>query len=182
MKSNRDKKCRLCKKGKYVETSIYDDWDGKLHCSKCGSETMSNGVYGFFTEYRFLSNFYLADVELDGLPYKSTEHAYQAAKTLNEEERLQIRESAKCGDAKRLGQKVTMRSDWEEVKLGIMKDLVRQKFTKHPDLKEKLLATGDAYLEESNTWSDCWWGVCNGKGQNHLGKILMEVRKELQNG
>ena len=57
---------------------------------------------------------------------------------------------------------------------------MKQKFTKHKDLKEKLLATGDAYLEETNHWHDTFWGVCKGKGQNHLGKILMEVREELK--
>ena len=74
-----------------------------------------------------------------------------------------------------------MRTDWEQIKVGVMKDLVLQKFTKHKELKEKLLATGDAYLEETNTWNDIFWGVCKGKGQNHLGKILMEVRKEIKN-
>ena len=137
-------------------------------------------VFGFFQEYRFLSNFHMATVELDGLEYASTEHAYQAAKTLDPAERKQIRESLQAKDAKRLGKKITMRADWDEVKVSVMKDLVLQKFSKHEELKEKLLATGDAHLEETNTWNDTFWGVCRGKGQNWLGKILMEVRKELQ--
>ena|SRR5581483_8752056 len=140
---------------------------------------MSEQILGFFKEYRFLSNFHLAEVELDGLKYRSTEHAYQAAKTNDPEERRKIREAVKPADAKKLGQKVTMRPDWEEVKFSVMKDLVRQKFN-HKDLKEKLLATGDAYLEETNYWQDFCWGVCNGKGTNWLGKILMEIREELK--
>lgn len=137
-------------------------------------------VLGFNKEYRFLSNFYPAVVEYDGLEYSSTEHAYQAAKTLDIGARRTIRESQKPGDAKRLGQKCKMRSDWEEIKLSVMEDLVRQKFSKSKDLKERLLATGDSYLEETNTWNDTFWGVCKGKGHNHLGKILMKIREELK--
>ena len=136
-------------------------------------------IKGFNKEFRFLSNFYPAVVEYDGLEYSSTEHAYQAAKTLDAAERRRIRESQKPGDAKRLGKQVKMRTDWEQIKIGVMRDLVRQKFTKHKELKEKLLATGDAYIEETNTWNDTFWGVCKGKGHNWLGKILMEIRNEL---
>lgn len=136
-------------------------------------------IKGFNKENRFLSNFYPATVEYDGLEYSSTEHAYQAAKTLDAAERRRIRESQKPGDAKRLGKQVKMRTDWEQIKIGVMRDLVRQKFTNHKELKEKLLATGDAYIEETNTWNDTFWGVCKGKGHNWLGKILMEIRDEL---
>ncbi len=54
------------------------------------------------------------------------------------------------------------------------------KFTRHFDLREKLLATGDRKLVEGNTWGDTFWGVCRGNGKNHLGKILMKIRAELQ--
>lgn len=137
-------------------------------------------ILGFNREYRFLSNFYPAKVEYDGLEYSSTEHAYQAAKTEDAAQRRRIREAQKPGDAKRLGKQVKMRTDWEQIKIGVMRDLVRQKFTNHKELKEKLLATGDAYIEETNTWNDTFWGVCKGKGQNWLGKILMEIREELK--
>jgi N-glycosidase YbiA len=138
-------------------------------------------VLGFFGEYRFLSNFHPSKVTYDGLDYSSVEHAYQAAKTLDPADRLSIREMQKCGEAKKFGQNVKLRPDWEQIKLSVMEELVKQKF-KHKSLKEKLLATGDAYLEETNYWSDSYWGVCNGKGENHLGKILMKVRDELVNG
>jgi hypothetical protein len=141
---------------------------------------MSEQILGFNKEYRFLSNFYPAIVEYDGLEYPSTEHAYQAAKTEDLAQRRRIRESQKPGDAKRSGQNVKMRTDWEQIKLGVMEDLVRQKFTKHKELKENLLATGDAYLEETNHWKDTFWGVCKGVGTNHLGKILMKIRGELK--
>ncbi len=137
-------------------------------------------ILKFSGEHRFLSNFYPAEVELDGLKYKSTEHAYQAAKTNDPAERRRIREAQKPGDAKRLGKQVTMRKDWEQVKVSVMEDLVRQKFTNHKDLKEKLLATGNVHLEEGNSWGDVTWGTCKGKGANWLGRILMTVREELK--
>lgn len=144
----------------------------------------SNMKYGkidsFSDEFRFLSNFYPCKVEYENLIYPSVEHAYQAAKTLDIYERRQILFSAKAGDAKKLGRKLTLRSDWESIKLQVMEDLVRQKF-KYESLKKRLLATEDVYLEEGNYWSDFYWGVCNGIGENHLGKILMKVRKELRN-
>lgn len=138
-------------------------------------------ILGFDGPYRFLSNFWYAEVEFEGKVYPGTEWAYQAAKTLDENEREQIRLAEKPGLAKKLGKKVTLRPDFSDIKLEIMYQLVKQKFEKHPKLKEKLLATGNSHLEECNTWSDTVWGTCNGIGDNHLGKILMRVREELRN-
>ena len=61
-----------------------------------------------------------------------------------------------------------------------MTDIVKAKFEQNEDLQKKLLATEDAYLEEENTWGDRIWGTVNGVGANNLGRILMNVRKELQ--
>ena len=60
-----------------------------------------------------------------------------------------------------------------------MFDLVLEKFKQNPELKQKLLETGNQELIEGNTWNDTFWGVCNGQGQNWLGKILMLARSEL---
>lgn len=139
-----------------------------------------NGIYGFTGNHRFLSNFAPAQVVYDGSSYPTTEHAYQAAKTLVASERRHMRNLRTPGEAKRYGRQVTMRSDWEKVKLSVMEDLVRQKFTRHESLKKALLNTGDMYLEETNAWGDTFWGVSKGKGENHLGKILMKIRQELQ--
>ena len=83
--------------------------------------------------------------------------------------------------AKRKGRHVQLRHDWEQIKFTVMYEIVKAKFTKNEDLKIKLLATKDEYLEEGNTWGDKIWGTVNGKGQNNLGKILMRVREELKN-
>jgi N-glycosidase YbiA len=142
---------------------------------------MSIDVINNFTgQYRFLSNFWPAEVYFDGEEYPSVEYAYQAAKTFDNAERKLIREISTPGKAKGRGKKISLRPDWEQVKLGIMEDLVYQKFHRHPDLRRALLNTGVAYLEEGNTWGDIVYGVCNGVGENHLGLILMKVRAKLR--
>jgi len=126
-----------------------------------------------------LSLYRPAEVTLDGMVFGTVEGAYQAAKTLDFEVRAQIAALPKPGQAKRYGRKLRVREDWEEVKLAVMENLLRQKFV-HPDLRQKLRDTGDVYLEEGNTWRDFFWGVCDGKGENHLGRLLMKIRNELR--
>lgn len=138
-------------------------------------------IEDFRGDYRWLSNFHMVQVTFEDEVYTSTEHAYQAAKTFLPAERRAIREATSCGDAKRLGQKVSMRPDWEDVKVDVMRDLLRQKF-KYPELRAKLLATGRQHLVEGNTWRDFFWGVCDGDGENHLGRLLMDVRAEINKG
>jgi ribA/ribD-fused uncharacterized protein len=132
----------------------------------------------FFGKYRFLSNFFPAKVFLDGIEFPSVEHAYQAAKNFDTNRRLMF-VNLTSAEAKREGQKTVKRPDWEEVKYGIMLNLVREKFTRNSDLKDKLLGTGSAELIEGNTFGDRVWGICKGVGKNLLGKILMQVREEL---
>ena len=137
-------------------------------------------ITSFRGEFRFLSNFHPSPIQLEDGIYANVEAAFQASKTLNPEERAEIRNQSSPTMAKRKGRKVTLRSDWEQVKLGIMHELIRQKFTRHPELKENLLATGSEDLIEGNNWNDRFWGVCKGQGLNHLGKIIMAVREELR--
>ena len=133
----------------------------------------------FTKENKWLSNFQLIDVEYEGDIYRSTEHAFQAAKTFNKEERLKIQNAEKCSEARKLGQIVTLRPDWESVKDDIMLNLLRQKY-KNKELKEKLLATGNMHLEEGNTWGDTYWGTCDGIGKNKMGLLTMQVREEIK--
>lgn len=131
----------------------------------------------FDGEYRFLSNFYPAKVTYDGVTYKTVEHAYQAAKTLDPAERLHIQVAALPGDAKRIGRTVTLRPGWDTLRLEVMRALLVQKFA-HPHLRAKLLATAPLPLIEGNTWGDVFWGMCRGEGENHLGRLLMEIREK----
>ena len=133
-------------------------------------------IDSFTGEYEWLSNFYPSEIKINGITYATVEHAYQEAKTLDPEEREAIRTAETPGRAKRLGQKCTVREDWEKIKYGIMLDLVRRKFDTG-DFLAKLRDTGDQEIVEGNTWGDTYWGVCDGIGDNKLGKILMWVRK-----
>lgn len=135
----------------------------------------------FQDEYRFLSNFYPATVKIAGLTFPSSEHAYQAFKSDRKELVTKFCDpNMTAGQAKRLGKQLNLRKDWEDIKVGLMYSLVRDKFTRHEELKKELLDTGDSVLIEGNTWGDKTWGVCDGEGLNILGQILMLVRSEIQ--
>ena len=133
----------------------------------------------FDGEFAFLSNFYPSPIFDGNIWFPTVEHYFQAAKTTNMEEYKAIAAADTPGQAKRLGRKVTLRPDWEEVKDQVMLDALRMKFS-DDKLRSMLLATGEEYLVEGNTWGDKYWGVCGGIGLNHLGKLLMQVRDELE--
>ena len=135
----------------------------------------------FVDKYFFLSNYYVAPVAYNGLTFQSNEAAFQAQKTLNEGQRRKFTKLAP-NKAKAKGRNVLLREDWEEVKDQIMYEICLAKFSQNENLKEKLLATGDEELIEGNTWHDTYWGVCNRRGKNKLGKILMKIREELKIG
>lgn len=167
-------------------------------------------IAGFRDEYRFLSNFYNAPVTYNGVTYKNSEAAFQAAKFLHltpDIIRATISPSVidGCGfdltddrcvehafatmsarDAKKLGRKLPLRPDWEDVKFDIMREIVYNKFVNNPHLKCMLIATGNEQLVERNRWHDNIWGDCtcdickNRTGKNMLGVILMETRARLK--
>lgn len=133
----------------------------------------------FDGDYAFLSNFYGAPVKYNGILFPNSEAAFQAQKCPTRA--IEFANTKTPGQAKRLGRQVPLRTDWNLVRIGIMEDIVRCKFVQHPILANKLVATGDAELIEGNYWHDCFWGVCNGFGENHLGQILMKIRTEFIN-
>jgi ribA/ribD-fused uncharacterized protein len=143
-------------------------------------------INSFAGKYNFLSNFYHSPFVWRGIVWPTVEHAYQAAKTSSMEDDtipefvlmwlLGTRRTA--GEAQRWGRSVALRPDWEDVKLSIMKELLQAKFRDASQFRDLLLATGDAELIEG--WGDRFWGVCGGVGENHLGRLLMEVREELR--
>lgn len=129
----------------------------------------------FTGPHGFLSNFYPSALTIGGHVYPTVEHAYQAAKTTDEDERELIRQAPSPGAAKRLGQRVSLRPGWETLRLTVMERLLWIKFTPR-SMMLRLRATGTALLVEGNTWGDRFWGVCDGQGENHLGRLLMVVR------
>jgi len=139
-----------------------------------------NTIKHFRGKHNFLSNFWLCPVWHDGLVYPSAEHAFQASKTKSGKARALISNCLTPREAKKMGRRVNLRSDWEAVKRHEMFVILESKFTNNPRLKDKLLGTKEAKLEEGNTWGDTFWGVVDGKGDNHLGKLLMMVRQKLK--
>ena len=139
----------------------------------------------FKGKYVFLSNFANSPISFNGKIWPTVEHVFQASKTVDEDMREEIRIVSTPDNAKRIGRMVHLRSGWEQIKQDVMLKNIRLKFSQNPELKEKLLRTGDAVLIEGNTWHDNIWGDCNCskckkiEGRNLLGRILMQVRREL---
>lgn len=149
----------------------------------------------FRGQYGFLSNFAECQITYNGYTYPSTEHAFMAQKSLTEQvlhgnhpdclrwvdwaEHCAI-SGLSAGEVKRQAREIELRSDWNEIKFKVMEDILRIKFNQEP-FKSKLLATGNQYIQEGNTWGDKIWGVDlkTGEGENHLGKIIMKIRDEL---
>ncbi len=137
---------------------------------------MNTPITTFRDQYFFLSNFYPCSVKFQGLVYPSSENAYQAAKAFDLSERKKFL-GISASQSKYLGRSIVLRPDWEQVKFNVMLQIIRNKFS-DPVLRKMLLSTGSIELIEGNYWHDTFWGVCNGVGNNHLGKILMRVRSE----
>jgi ribA/ribD-fused uncharacterized protein len=139
-------------------------------------------IRGFFGDYGWLSNFYPCEVLFEGITFPSVENAYVFAKMpvdLREHRPSIVGQllTLDAAAAKRLGrEQVPIRKDWESVKYDVMCAVVFDKFYRHRHLRDSLIATGTRYLEETNNWQDRYWGVCDGIGQNKLGKILMRAR------
>jgi ribA/ribD-fused uncharacterized protein len=139
-------------------------------------------ICGFFGIFSFLSNFYILEngIWADELYYPSVEHCYQSMKwPMNKREQFL---GVTAAEAKHLGKMAPNfnAKKWDKNKVSIMAALCRQKFTNNEKLKKMLLMTEDAYLEERNNWNDQFWGTdINGIGENHFGKILMNIRSDL---
>lgn len=132
----------------------------------------------FVGEYKFLSNMYPCIIEVEGQKYPSAEHAFQAMKSLDSNDRLAMSVCRSPEEAKQAGKLLNLRSDWEQVKVNLMYEILKKKFS-NPELAQKLRSTEGEELIEGNTWGDKFWGVYKGQGENHLGKLLMKVREEI---
>ena len=129
----------------------------------------------FRNEYWFLSNMYPCEIRVNGLVFTCAEACFQSFKTtdVNERKKFQGIDGFK---AKKLGRSVSLRSDWNDIRIEVMSRVIHAKFHQNSDLTKKLQDTGDLPIIEDNTWKDTFWGRCNGKGHNLLGQILMSER------
>jgi ribA/ribD-fused uncharacterized protein len=149
--------------------------------------TVDYDIKGFTGDYRWLSNFWSADILFEGTTFPSTEHAYVYAKLLPE---VQSNEAVvkqliakSAGEVKRFGRSVPIRKNFDDIRVSVMTEITAAKYSAaNPELVEKLLSTGNAYIEETNSWGDTFWGVSmEGVGLNNLGKIIM-ARRDILNG
>ena len=128
-------------------------------------------------EYAYLSNFFPVKFSIEGKEWPSIEHYFQAQKTVdvNWQERIRLSGSAK--EARRLGRQVPLVSLWAQKKVEVMRTGLKAKFEQNPELKEKLIATGNAVLIEDAPWDAFWGSGKNDTGKNMLGQLLMEIRR-----
>lgn len=130
----------------------------------------------------YMGNFYKARHFIYGKWWNTTEASYQAQKTNVESEVLAIQQAEKPMQARNLGQKVSLRENWDMIKDRVMYECVLAKFLQHADLRKQLMETGDEELvEDTKSTNDMYWGCgTDGTGRNELGKILMSIRQELK--
>lgn len=136
-------------------------------------------INGFIGGYGWLSNYHKCPVYYEGIKYPSSENAFMAAKTLDRDERLQFT-SISSEEAKVIGRTIKLRPNWNEVRVEVMYAVVFDKFYRNKGLRKWLLATGDNLLVDGNDRKDTFWGVCEGEGENMLGKILMQIREDFK--
>lgn len=140
-------------------------------------------ILGFFNEYRFLSNFHPSEIFIEGIKYPSVEHAYMAYKTDDIAIKRKIAKLEKPSYAKKMGREIVLRSDWEYYRVAAMLNCLHLKFNTGTELAERLLATGNKYLEETNWWRDTFWGVHKStatKAQIELGQLASDFASNLE--
>jgi hypothetical protein len=138
-------------------------------------------ILEFKNEYAFLSNFCYSPFIIGDINYLTNEHFYQANKTINKDEFQYILDSDTPAIAKRRGKEINIDPNWDNIKNRVMYIGVYNKFIQNNKLRFMLINTENAELIEGNYWNDRYWGIClkTNEGENHLGKILMSIRKFL---
>lgn len=141
----------------------------------------TKGIYGFQGRDRWLSNMWPVEFTINGVKFSSVENAYQASKLGGQKELIeQFAKMPALDSKKRIKGLDISTPNFHENKLKYMKMFLQKKF-EEPHLREKLLLTGDVYIEETNDWGDTFFGCCpQGVGQNYLGKLIMEIRSEIR--
>lgn len=140
-------------------------------------------IIEFREKYAMFSNFFPCEINYNGNAFRSVEHAYQSQKNDDKEWLQYCIDEQSAGKVKKRSMSITVREDWQEINMTIMETLLRQKFSKQP-FKNLLITTGNQNIQEGNHWGDTFWGIdlknSPNQGENHLGRMLMEIRKDLQ--
>lgn len=135
----------------------------------------------FRGDYYFLSNMYPASFVYRDFYFPSVEHAYVFMKCAYPEDCVEVLMTDSPFDVKKLGKTVRLKENWDSMKVAIMFEILKEKFSQNQNLRRRLLMIEDDIIEE-NTWGDTFWGVCDGSGSNHLGNLLMIIRDDLIKG
>lgn len=140
-------------------------------------------IYFFRNEHAWLSNYAECKITIRGIEYQSVENAYMACKNTSPEWKELCRTSS-AAQAKRESKNILLRDNWDEVKLRVMKACLDQKFAQEP-FRQLLIDTGNQNIVEGTYWKDTYWGVDLKQdpniGENHLGRIIMQIRNEITN-
>lgn len=145
---------------------------------------MTSPIYFYRTDepYGEFSNFSPHPIVVHGVEWPTSEHYFQAQKFADTEHEELIRHASTPGQAAKMGRDRNrpLRADWEEIRKDVMKLATYCKFTQHPELRQLLLDTGDAWLVERTTDDHYWGDGGDGSGQNMLGRTLMDIRNLLK--
>lgn len=139
-------------------------------------------ICSFTGEYAYLANFYPCKIIMHGLSFRSSEQAYHWHKLALPGDREYLLSMDTPMRAKKYARSCEMVPDWDEMRTGIMLEVLLAKFTQNPELHRLLIETGKATLVGGNRWGDQFWGCVwspeNGtwEGENHLGRTLMTIR------
>jgi ribA/ribD-fused uncharacterized protein len=150
-------------------------------CVKPDTDTQ---VFFYEQDFYVLSNFSAFMVQWGGYLYPTSEHVYHVEKFRNYRADIAdlIAFAPSAHEAFKIAERhrADRRPDWDEVKVEVMRQIIRAKALQHEYVYRKLLATGDRELIE-DSWRDDFWGWGpNRDGQNMLGKLWMDIRAELR--
>ena len=142
-------------------------------------------IYFYPPEYYVFDNFSSFQIEYKGKKYPTSEHAYQSMKFINSDPELaeKIRNAKSAHEAFKMAEanKDKRQEDWDDIKLDVMKEILLCKLEQHEYVQKKLLQSGNREIVE-DSWRDPYWGWGeNRDGENHLGKLWMEIREEYSN-
>ena len=167
----------------FAEAKMSDTQRGATKKVSVVKSLETTPIIEFQNQYFWLSNFFATPVAMDGYVFPASENAFMSGKSKDITWKQFCTTETNPGAMKSAGRKVKLIDNWDVIRIDAMLKALRAKFS-DPILRAKLLATGNRQLIEGNRWGDKFWGVCiktpQHVGQNNLGKLLMQLRYELQ--